>query len=91
MVKGRLRPAVHLGMQRDTLVSIIPAPPAVVSDLAALEAMSPIEHTFKRWGRLDELRAGYIGGLIREALAAAKAEQRATVASAETVRPGRPR
>jgi hypothetical protein len=33
----------------------VPRAPRIPSDLAALEALSPIEHTFASWGRLGEL------------------------------------
>lgn len=59
-------------------LAIMPRDPKVPSDLALLDSMSPIEHTFAYFGsaKLDKLRADHIRSLVRSA-----------VESAPTVRP----
>lgn len=58
--------------------SIIPRAPRIPSDLAVLDSLCPIQHTFKHWGRLDELMARSAAMVARD-----------PIANADTVRPAR--
>ena len=48
----------------------VPKAPRIPSDLAWLDVMSPMQHSFRHFGSLDWRMKDYIGGLISEALAA---------------------
>lgn len=37
------------------ILPAIPKAPRIPSDLAVLDSLCPIQHTFKHWGRLEEL------------------------------------